>query len=75
MAKRAAPPVGTPVRSAGDLWLVPGSGAEKTYVVRFTPTRRSCSCGAYLYGHGAPCKHLHAVAAAIAAEKGGSRGE
>jgi hypothetical protein len=58
MAKRVQP-VETPQRYK-DVWRVRSRTGPGYYYVRLDP-RPSCQCGAWLYGHGAPCAHIVAV--------------
>jgi hypothetical protein len=58
MAKPAAP-VGTPERYK-DGWQVPSSSGPGVYFVRLGP-RPQCQCGAWVFGHGSPCRHIRAV--------------
>jgi hypothetical protein len=60
--------MGKPVGAVGaiepykDGWHVASSNGQATYFVRLRP-RLQCQCGAWMFGHGAPCKHLRAVQA------------
>jgi hypothetical protein len=58
MAIRAAP-VDTPEPFRGG-WRVASASGPGWHFVRLQP-RPQCTCSFFVFGHGAPCRHIRAV--------------
>jgi hypothetical protein len=50
-----------------DGWHMPSASGPGVYFVRLEP-RPQCQCGAWVFGHGSPCRHIRAVRAWLTKE-------
>jgi SWIM zinc finger len=59
--------VGKPEKR-GSGWRVPSASGPGAHFVRLVP-RPQCTCSFWVFGHGAPCRHIRAVKALLDKER------